>query len=42
MFVVTVQFSIHSQHTAAFMREMVANAKASREREPGCEVFDVC
>lgn len=42
MFVVTVQFSILSQHTAAFMREMVANAKASREREPGCVVFDVC
>jgi quinol monooxygenase YgiN len=42
MFVVTVQFSIHPQHVAAFMPEMVANARASREREPGCKVFDVC
>ena len=41
-FVVTVQFSIHAEHYAAFMREMVANARASREREPGCVVFDVC
>ena len=41
-FVVTVQFGIHAEHYAAFMREMVANAKASREREPGCLVFDVC
>ena len=41
-FVVTVQFSIQPQHCAQFMREMVANARASREREPGCVVFDVC
>lgn len=41
-FVVTVQFGIHDRHYAAFMREMVANAKASRDREPGCLVFDVC
>lgn len=40
--VVTVQFAIHAAHYAAFMREMVANARASREREPGCQVFDVC
>lgn len=42
MFVVTVEFSIHPQHATEFMREMVANARASREREPGCKVFDVC
>ena len=41
-FVVTVQFGIHPDHYAEFMLEMVANAKASREREPGCVVFDVC
>lgn len=41
-FVVTVQFGIHPEHYAQFMREMVANARASREREPGCVVFDVC
>ncbi|MEO6624437.1 MAG: putative quinol monooxygenase [Burkholderiaceae bacterium] len=42
MFVVTVQFSIHPTHSAAFLREMVANARNSREREPGCVAFDVC
>lgn len=41
-FVVTVQFDVHPEHREAFMREMVANARASREREPGCKVFDVC
>lgn len=41
-FVVTVQFGLHPEHYPDFMREMVANAKASREREPGCVVFDVC
>ena len=41
-FVVTVQFGIDPVHWDAFMREMVANARSSREREPGCLVFDVC
>ena len=41
-FVVTVQFTIDPAHRDEFMREMVANARASREREPGCSVFDVC
>lgn len=41
-FVVTVQFGIDPVHMDAFMREMVANARSSREREPGCLVFDVC
>jgi len=41
-FVVTVQFGIHPGHVADFMREIVDNARASREREPGCLVFDVC
>jgi len=42
MFVVTVQFSVAPQHLADFMREMVANARDSRQREPGCLAFDVC
>jgi autoinducer 2-degrading protein len=41
-FVVTVQFTLQADRYADFMREMVANARASREREPGCVVFDVC
>lgn len=41
-FVVTVQFSIYPEHYVQFTREIVANARASREREPGCVVFDVC
>ena len=41
-FVVTVQFGIDPAHMDAFMQEMVANASSSREREPGCLVFDVC
>ena len=39
-FVVAVQFGIDPVHWDAFMREMVANARSSREREPGCLVFD--
>lgn len=42
MFVVTVQFSVAPQHLIDFMREMVANARDSRQREPGCLAFDVC
>jgi autoinducer 2-degrading protein len=42
MFVVTVQFKIAPDHLPEFMHEMVANARASREIEPGCLVFDVC
>jgi len=41
-FVVTVQFSVSPQHLAEFMREMVANARDSRQCEPGCLAFDVC
>ncbi len=42
MYVVTVLFRIKPEHVDAFMREIVANATASREREPGCRQFDVC
>ena len=42
LYVVTVQFSVAPRHLADFMREMVANARDSRQREPGCLAFDVC
>jgi quinol monooxygenase YgiN len=42
MHVVTVEFVVKREHAGAFLREMVANALASREREPGCRQFDVC
>jgi len=42
MYVVTVEFIIKREHAGAFLQEMVANARASREREPGCRQFDVC
>lgn len=41
-FVVTVEFEVDGAQLGPFMREMVTNARASREREPGCLVFDVC
>jgi (4S)-4-hydroxy-5-phosphonooxypentane-2,3-dione isomerase len=42
MYVITVEFTIHSQHVAAFMPLMLENARCSRETEPGCRRFDVC
>ena len=42
MYVVTVEFTIKPEHVDQFGVEMVTNARASREREPGCEQFDVC
>lgn len=41
MLVVTVDFVIKAAHVQAFRAEMIANARASREREPGCRCFDV-
>ena len=41
-FVVTVEFVIQLAHADAFRVAMIANAQASREREPGCRQFDVC
>lgn len=41
MLVVTVDFQIKPEFVEAFRREMVANARASREQEPGCRYFDV-
>jgi (4S)-4-hydroxy-5-phosphonooxypentane-2,3-dione isomerase len=41
MFVVTVDFTIKPEFVELFRAEMIANARASREREPGCRCFDV-
>lgn len=42
MYIVTVEFTIQPERMQAFMPLMVANARASRELEPGCRQFDVC
>ena len=42
MYVVIVDFAVKPEFVAAFREEMVKNARASREREPGCRQFDVC
>jgi (4S)-4-hydroxy-5-phosphonooxypentane-2,3-dione isomerase len=42
MYVVIVDFKIKPERLAEFMPLMVENARASRETEPGCRVFDVC
>ncbi|MER3461869.1 MAG: antibiotic biosynthesis monooxygenase [Armatimonadota bacterium] len=42
MYVVLVEFVIKPEHTAEFRPAMLANAKASLEKEPGCHRFDVC
>jgi autoinducer 2-degrading protein len=41
MFVVIVDFIVKPDFVDAFRAEMLANARASREREPGCRRFDV-
>ena len=41
-FVVTVVFVARPEHRDDFRKAMVANATASRTREPGCRQFDVC
>ena len=42
MHVVTVEFVAKADHVEAFRSAMIENARASREREPGCRQFDVC
>jgi (4S)-4-hydroxy-5-phosphonooxypentane-2,3-dione isomerase len=42
MYVVIVDFKIKSERLAEFMPLMLENARASRDSEPGCRVFDVC
>lgn len=41
-YAVTVVFVSKPEFRADFRREMIANAQASRTREPGCRQFDVC
>jgi quinol monooxygenase YgiN len=40
--VVTVVFAAKPEHRGEFREAMLANAQASRAREPGCRRFDVC
>ena len=42
MYVVTVEFDTKAEKLVEFRAQMIANATASREREPGCLQFDVC
>jgi autoinducer 2-degrading protein len=42
MYVVTVDFTIRTEHAKAFLHEMKKNAKTSAVIEPGCRRFDVC
>jgi autoinducer 2-degrading protein len=42
MYVVTVEFVVLPEHAEAFRTAMVANARTSRDLEPGCRQFDVC
>ena len=42
MYIVTVDFDIKADKLDEFRAQMVANACASREKEPGCLQFDVC
>ncbi len=42
MHVLVVEFVIHAPHVEAFAEAIAANARASREVEPGCRQFDVC
>jgi quinol monooxygenase YgiN len=41
-FVVIVTFEVHAEHIADFRQAVVENAALSAQREPGCQVFDVC
>ena len=42
MLALVVEFRIKPEHIAAFEHEIVENARASRDTEPGCRQFDVC
>jgi autoinducer 2-degrading protein len=42
MYIVTVEFAIDPAQWEAFLPRMLANARQSRECEPGCRQFDVC
>ena len=42
MYVVTVVFTVKSGNVDEFRTAMLNQARNSLEREPGCEVFEVC
>ena len=42
MFIVTVRFILKPESSATFMPAMRRQARLSVEREPGCQLFDVC
>jgi quinol monooxygenase YgiN len=42
MYVLSVEFAIDAPQFEAFLPLMLANARSSREDEPGCRQFDVC
>jgi quinol monooxygenase YgiN len=42
MLALVVEFRIKPEHIADFAAAIEANARASRDTEPGCRQFDVC
>lgn len=42
MYAVTVTFQIRVGRMDEFLALMTANARTSRENEPGCQQFDIC
>ena len=42
MLALVVEFRIAAAHVDAFAAAINANARASRDTEPGCHQFDVC
>lgn len=42
MLALVVEFRIKPAHVNQFALAITENARASREREPGCRQFDVC
>ena len=42
MYVVIVEFTIRSEHAAAFKQRVLQQARDSLELEAECHVFDVC
>lgn len=42
MLALVVEFNIKPEHIAAFAAAIDANARQSRDTEPGCRQFDVC
>ena len=41
LYIITVEFVVEESSFATFLLHMLANARASLEREPGCLRFDV-